>query len=121
ELRRFFNATDLETRLVDLRQQENPRAVELINRFLESKSRSDDPNAGLTKLLVTLSVCADLRAAFTCQLRDSCAVTFHQDIHQVQEMRLAEILLDDVAFVLLSRSEALFEQEPNSKWAEALE
>ncbi|CBZ51216.1 phosphoenolpyruvate synthase, related [Neospora caninum Liverpool] len=121
ELRRFFNATDLETRLEELCQQENPRAAELIARFLESKARSDDPNAGLTKLLVTLSVCVDLRASFTCQLRDSAATTHHQDVYQVQEMRLAEILLDDVAFVLLSRSETLFEQQPDNRWAEALE
>ncbi|PHJ24525.1 pyruvate phosphate pep pyruvate binding domain-containing protein [Cystoisospora suis] len=127
ELKRFFNATDLEQRLRELRYQSNPRVAELIDRFLESKARCDDSTASLTKLLVALSVCLELRISLTCQLKDSGLISSSstyrgQDLHQIQDLRLAEILLEDVAFLLLSRVENLLQDDPDDgRWPEAIE
>lgn len=71
ELSAFFNQSDLCQRLREMRNGESPRAVEAIDRYLDAKSRSDEPGASPTKLLLTLGLATELRLVLALQLREA--------------------------------------------------
>ncbi|XP_022586794.2 phosphoglucan, water dikinase, chloroplastic [Cyclospora cayetanensis] len=121
ELCAFFNQADLCQRLRELRAGESPRTAEAIDRYLDAKARSDAPGASPTKLLLTLGLATDLRIVLTLQLRDAGQVP-EGEMQHTQNKRMAELQLEDAAFVLLSRLVNSFEeQETGFRWTDAIE
>ncbi|KAL8430790.1 hypothetical protein Efla_004026 [Eimeria flavescens] len=121
ELCAFFNQADLCQRLQELRNAESPRAAEAIDRYLDAKARSDGPAASPTKLLLTLGLATDLRLVLALQLREAGQLQ-EADMQHVQNKRMAELQLEDAAFVLLSRLVNAFESsEANFRWTDAIE
>jgi phosphoglucan, water dikinase len=104
ELREFFNATSLEQRLANLKALfRDPAQISFVQEFLTSKDAKD-----LTSRLPVLVKLTALRRTISARLRTSSG-------EAAQSLMLADISLEDYAFVPLSRlindSEALGDTE----------
>eukprot|EP00922_Rhytidocystis_sp_ex-Travisia-forbesii_P037376 GHVS01055700.1.p1 GENE.GHVS01055700.1~~GHVS01055700.1.p1 ORF type:complete len:770 (+),score=133.38 GHVS01055700.1:1179-3488(+) len=97
------------------------RAKQLIDQYFESRRRSDESAPPISSLMITLTSTADLRQLLVKGLEQTAPL--HEssyDMSLMQQMRLAEIELENVAFVLLSRIHKLCEASPK-RWQDPLE
>jgi len=111
ELKEFFNASGVAERLEKLASQDGGSAsANAANDFLRAKSNADDSDASLKTLLETLRLLHESRNAIVNMLESGTIA----DMSARQQWRLAEISLEDYAFVLLSRCSNLLgaENEP---------
>jgi phosphoglucan,water dikinase len=110
ELKEFFNAQTLAERLKALVPWVDSRQAELIREFGEGKS-----SAGFSEQLSTLKRLTELRESFELEIQK-------QTNGNRQEFMLADIGLEDFAFVLLSQLINAFESsEPRRSGTELLE
>eukprot|EP00923_Selenidium_pygospionis_P007777 GHVN01013240.1.p1 GENE.GHVN01013240.1~~GHVN01013240.1.p1 ORF type:complete len:1179 (+),score=282.88 GHVN01013240.1:143-3679(+) len=130
ELREFFNATALSDRLAAIGKREQGEGgvtTSLINQYITSKRHTDSPSAALPQMITTLKLITELRGVLVQEVltrvnllgdgERSAAAGPH-----LQQMRLAEIGLEESAFVLASRIEAhLTHSGEGGSWVEALE
>lgn len=93
ELSEFFNATGLETQLEALTPQLSPKMARCLRDFLKIKAQDERSEQELLNLLEQLT---ELRKALGGQMSKA------KDNAQSQQRRLADIDLEDYAFVLLS-------------------
>jgi phosphoglucan,water dikinase len=109
ELKEFFNARSLDEQLNALISNAQPQQAELIRSFLEQK-----PKSGFVEQLTTLETLT--------RLRDSFASEIHKQYNgSHQNFILADIGLEDFAFVLLSQLLNAFEaSEPRRSGADLL-
>ena len=112
ELKEFFNASGVVERLEKLinTSEGDSTARDAANAFLRAKIATDDQNASLKTLLETLRLLHESRNAIIESLESGNM----EDMSERQQWRLAEISLEDYAFVLLSRCSNLLgtEEEP---------
>eukprot|EP00922_Rhytidocystis_sp_ex-Travisia-forbesii_P037378 GHVS01055702.1.p1 GENE.GHVS01055702.1~~GHVS01055702.1.p1 ORF type:complete len:1201 (+),score=196.45 GHVS01055702.1:88-3603(+) len=129
ELQQFFNATDLSERLHSISNassQSMPmmneqRVKQLIDQYFECRRRSDESTASVGSLIITLTSTADLRQQMVKCLEQTTPLHENSyDMSLMQQMRLAEIELENVAFVLLSRIHTLCESSPK-RWQDPIE
>jgi phosphoglucan,water dikinase len=90
ELKEFFNAQSLDSRLTALEAQVDPGLVALIQRFLQMKNGGDDQPSSALRVLTRLREALHQRSGQTSGLL-------------THTLLLADIALEDFAFVLLSR------------------
>ena len=108
ELKEFFNASGVVERLEKLANQDgDSESANAANAFLRAKANADDQNASFKTLLETLQLLHESRTAISRSLE--CGNI--QDMSVRQQWRLAEISLEDYAFVLLSRCSNLLDAE----------
>ena len=108
ELKEFFNASGVAERLEKLANQDGgSESANAANAFLRAKANADDQNASLKTLLETLRLLHESRTAIVRSLESGNI----QDMSARQQWRLAEISLEDYAFVLLSRCSNLLGAE----------
>ncbi|HID96917.1 MAG TPA: hypothetical protein EYP57_01815, partial [Thermodesulfobacteriaceae bacterium] len=93
ELKEFFNASPLEKRLGSVAEKENSLVKDLAERFLAEKEAEKDDPESLASRLETLT---ELRSVLVSRSRGDFGPLG-------QELRLAEIGLEDYAFVILGR------------------
>ena len=108
ELKEFFNASGVVERLEKLANQDgDSESANAANAFLRAKANADDQNASFKTLLETLQLLHESRTAIARSLESGNI----QDMSIRQQWRLAEISLEDYAFVLLSRCSNLLDAE----------
>jgi phosphoglucan,water dikinase len=110
ELKEFFNARTLEERLKALLAWANPQQAELIQAFLDRQS-----SAGLGEKQGDLAALTSLRASLVEQIRK-------QPGPETVEFLLADLGLEDFAFVLLSEITNRIEARPGpERWKPLLQ
>ena len=108
ELKEFFNASGVAERLEKLANQDGgSKSADAANAFLRAKANADDQNASLKSLLETLRLLHESRTEIVRSFESGNI----QDMSARQQWRLAEISLEDYAFVLLSRCSNLLGAE----------
>ena len=110
ELKEFFNALSLDARLGALIPTVRPELSGSIRSFLDQKSKT-----GFEEQLSTFKSLTELRDAFRSELQK-------QSDRNPQDLTLADIKLEDFAFVLLSQSLNTFDaSSPTRSAADLLE
>jgi phosphoglucan,water dikinase len=110
ELKEFFNARSLEEQLEVIAKKGNAQGVALIRTFLEAKKMADTPE----KQLTTFERLTRLRSHFEEEIKRSTS-------SEAQHLLLADIMLEDFSFVLLSQLINHFEaSEDGMPWSPAL-
>ncbi len=109
ELREFFNARSLEDRLETLIVNDSEMEAGYIRTFLELKGKADKDK----ELVSALKLLTDLRVRLSEILKDDYSP-------RAQQVRMADIGLEEYLFVLLSRLIGKIGADTDFKWEQAL-
>ena len=111
EIKEFFNATSLCEQLERLIKHVNPHEANLISEFQIAKGKNE---ARYRDHITLLELLTELRISFIAKVKDN-------KVSEVQQIRLAEIGLEDFGFVALSQLINCLEAEENGiPWSIAL-